>query len=197
MVEGCGPLAFELGEIVDPALARQVDGSYDLRRKFKRASERFPKVKKNLRNAIVYVEFYQHVSKNKRTSSIEATFEVLAKLDSRFEGSLPIPKLISLKGVVKTIEVRRGILGGPFFDFSKFMKHVNRSLDIIRKKFAKSYQSTTPVDFLAHFYRQPPHREEKWLAKIQTYVAGHLRESNFRRVWIYDHFNQKILHMYP
>jgi hypothetical protein len=78
VVKGCGPVAFELAEIVDPAFLRQVDGTYDLRRKFKRACEGFPKVKKTLQNATVHIEFYQNVSKNKRMSSIEPILEVLA-----------------------------------------------------------------------------------------------------------------------
>jgi len=196
VVEKCGPVAFELAEILDPAFARQVDGGYDLRRKFKRVCERFPKVKKSLQNATVHIDFYQRISKSKQISSIEPILEVLAKLDSRFEGSILIPKHTSLSRVVRTLEVRRGALDGPFFDFSKFMKHVDRSLDIIRNKFTKSYKSTAPVEFLAYFYRQPPHREEEWLAEIQTYIAGHLKESDFRRVWVYDHFIRKNLYVY-
>ena len=136
-VLGEGQVAFELGEIVDDAFARQLDGAYDLRNKFKNVCQNFPRMKEIFGNAIIHIEFYDHVSDLKRKAGIEPILKFLLTLDPLFEGDVPVWKQPPLADIVKGLEVHRGLSDGPFFNLTKFIEHIDRSLELMQKKFKK------------------------------------------------------------
>lgn len=192
-----GSVAFELGEIVDEAFARQVDGGYKLRQRFDEACKGFPVLRRSLADAMVYIEFFDEVSDRIRLNCIKPILELLHSLKPSFDGDVPVWKHPQLQKVIKCLEVHRGFSKGPVFDFTKFVKHIDRSLALLAKKFAKLYKTSAPIELLAHFYRQPPSRDSGWIDAVRSYVADKLNGSSFRRVWIYNRFDREILYVSP
>lgn len=196
-VAGDGSVAFELGEIVDEVFARQVDGGYKLRQRFDEACKSFPALRRSLADAIVYIEFFDEVSDRIRLNCIKPILQLLHSLKPSFDGDVPVWKQSRLQKVVRCLEVHRGISDGPFFDLTKFVKHIDKSIELLEKKFAKSYKTNAPIELLAHFYRQPPSRDSKWIEGVRSYVANKLGGSKFRRVWIYNWFDRQIVYVSP
>ncbi|HEY3302191.1 MAG TPA: hypothetical protein VGL70_01510 [Candidatus Binatia bacterium] len=194
---GEGSVAFELGEIVDEVFARQVEGEYKIRKRFDAASKKFPALRSSLADALVYIEFFDEVSHRMRLNSIEPILEFLHFLEPCFEGDAPVWKHAQLEKVIRGIEINRGLFKGPVFTLAKFVEDINRSLDLLQKKFAKSYETGAPVDLLAYFLRQSPSRDNRWVEDVRGYVARKLNGSSFRRVWIYNRFDRKIVYVFP
>jgi hypothetical protein len=192
-----GNIAFELGEMVDERFSRRLDGGYRLRQRFDEAIDRLPNLKSTLTDAIVHIDFFDHVSDRARTNLITPILEILQTVRPGAEGDLPVQKHPQLRKRIRSMEIMRGIHDGPFFDLSRASKRLVPVVDLFRKKFCKEYKSRAPIELLAFFYRQPPPPTGEWLHDVHTYVADNLSGSKFTRVWIYDRFVPKILYVFP
>ena len=192
-----GLVAFELAEIVDEHFARQVDGGAVLRQRFVEASQALPAFRRKFADASIYVEFFDEISDRVRTNSIGPIFERLEALKFAFDGDVPIAKHSQLQKVLRRLEVHRSTFEGPIFSLMKSVKRIDHSIELLRKKFAKSYTTSAPIELLAHFYRQPPSSDSEWIQGVRGYVTDRLRCSMFRRIWIYDRFSREIAYVFP
>ncbi|MFH1094387.1 MAG: hypothetical protein V1739_09610 [Candidatus Omnitrophota bacterium] len=68
-------------------------------------------------------------------------------------------------------------------------------LERIAKKFGKKYSNG--CDLLVYFDLQPVVAEESWLPQVQNFIRENIKNSSFKRVWIYSIPQEKIMFVYP
>ena len=69
------------------------------------------------------------------------------------------------------------------------------SLERIAKKFGKKYSNS--CDLLVYFDLQPVVAEKSWLPQVQNFIRENIKNSSFKRVWIYSIPQEKIMFVYP
>lgn len=77
---------------------------------------------------------------------------------------------------------------GGFFSDDLCLEH-------IAKKFRKKY--TNSCDLLAYFDLQLVVAEKSWLSQVQNFIRENIKNSSFKRVWIYSITQEKIMFVYP
>lgn len=65
----------------------------------------------------------------------------------------------------------------------------------IANKFKKNYSQT--CDLLTYYDVQPIIAEKNWLPRLQDFIKVNIRNSPFKRVWIYSVQQEKVMFVYP
>lgn len=190
-VEGEGPVAFEMVEIIDEDLARRTYGQIKFHGLFEQAYEDLPpdnygSFKKKFHNALIYVRFCSIASSRIRGNAIPMIFNLLMETGTEFIGTLTPPQESPLYEAVKDVNVSRGEFIGPCFDVEAVGSFADPTIERIATKFRKNYRTPYPVELLAYYELQPVLPESTWVPRVQEYVRQNLQGSLFRRVWIFD-----------
>ncbi len=190
-IEGEGPVAFEMVEIIDEDLARRTYGQIKFQGLFEQAYEDLPpdnhaSFKKKFHNALIYVGFCSTASSRIRGNAIPLILDLLARTDNEFIGTLTPSRKSPLYEAVKEINVSRGKFIGPCFDVEAVGSFADPAIERISTKFKKNYRTLYPAELLAYYELQPVLPKSTWLPRVQEYVRQNLQDSLFRRVWIFD-----------
>ena len=100
-----------------------------------------------------------------------------------------------LRSYVEEMRVERGDAypsEAPSLYVIEATEVVNRAQERLAQKFAKTYESKHPIELLAYYDLQLPPQSSGWMSQIGVYVDEHLRNSNFRRVWVFDCLKRAI-----
>ncbi len=81
-----------------------------------------------------------------------------------------------------------GSLNGGFFSD-------DLCLGSIAKKVKKKYSHS--CDLLVYFDLQPVVTEKSWLPYVEDFVKENIKQSPFKRIWIYSVPQEKIMSIYP
>jgi hypothetical protein len=196
-VTGLGIVAFELVESVDNSIAQKVSGTCELRKAFnsclatldKREAERFEDA---YGNAILQFAFHDKVSNRERKAAIPRCVTELLSFDSPGSGDVDLS--LSLRQVVKRLHIYRGRYRGPIFDDSTACAFAEPTLDRIKGKFEKRYESPHPIELLCYFGVQPVVPVSHWLPDVEDLVRTELPGSQFTRVRIYDYSEKVVIY---
>lgn len=196
-IEGEGPVAFEMVEIIDKDLARRTYGQIKVHQLLEKAYDSLPPVvhetfKNKFHNALIYVTFYYTASLHIREKSIPMILSMLVETDTEFVGILHPPTDSPLSITVKYVSIGRGAFIGPCFDVAAVGSFADPTIERISTKFKKKYKTSYPVELLAYYELQPVLPESTWMPGVQEYVRQNLHDSLFRRVWIFD-INRKAI----
>ncbi len=195
-----GQRAFELLELVDRGVAREVGEINDFYKRLDEAKQKLSdednrKIQRRLRNAMVVIEFEETSSISARRSVMVPLLRSLTTVKPTFEGMLSITA--DDLQAVKAVVITRGGFRGPSFDFKNGGAFRIPIREQIEKKFKKHYTSTARTDLLAYHNQQPSVPVDTWLSKVNDYVVSELPSSPFERVWIHDNFIGSLLYVYP
>jgi hypothetical protein len=198
-VDGVGPLAFELVEIVDPALASGLSDALELKPLFKSAYEdalRHGRASKSrFENAAFLVKFDPQTSLRRRRAAIAPIIKFLESVPPDFVGECDLS--VCTLSDVSMLWIVRGGFHGPIFDVSSGGAICIQARPRIQDKFTKTYHCDAPIEMLAYYHLQPPFPTEIWLPDVRTFIEGNLVKSPFRRVWIFDYGQKAVIHVHP
>ncbi len=194
---GGAPVAFELGEVVYSRFAETTFQRQPLRRRF---AEGYAKLATPIRSQLeqrlggppaVSVWFPDGTSPGKWQRAIPGILMVLSQRAGEVvDGqSLPVWKIPELKGVVLEMEVRRGTGQRASLHAVELTEVRDQTLDLLKKKFGRTYRTSAPVELVAYYFSQPPPRRDGWVEEVTSFITQHLGDSPFRRVWLFSHFS--------
>lgn len=193
-----GETAFEMVELIDKTLAAHVLSSFKNQQILNEEFNHLDPVEKALvlrvvQNALVHVDFHPDATAKVRKKEIPAIIRFLGTIDPNFEGVVTLNS--SLTKVLRRMRIIRGCFPGPFFEVCSVGSFSDPTLEKINKKFSKSYESPFPVELLIYFELQTILPE--WLLQIKDFLLSNQVRSPFRRIWIFDLPNKKVLHIQP
>jgi len=194
-IHGRGTIAFELVEIVTPALVREMGNGQKLKEAFETACERHSEIAVRFRDAIIYVGFLKHAPIQQRLSVVTEVVDVLLRHSENTVKNIRVPH--KLRKVLGEISVTRGVSGGPAFDVMEMTKRTEEIFGQIEKKFKKKYASDHPIELLAYYISQPASDSFNWQSEFHDYVFKTLSGCPFKRVWVYDNWSKAIKYVHP
>ncbi|MDX2251904.1 MAG: hypothetical protein NW202_06435 [Nitrospira sp.] len=194
-VQGRGPVAFELVEIVTPALARSLGDGQKLNEAFHTACERHSEIATRFHDAHIYIGFLSHISIQQRLSVVPEVVDVLLQDSENSTGYVEVPH--KLQKILAEISVSRGVSDGPAFDVMEMTEHTEEIFVQIEKKCKKKYSSDHSIELLAHYTSQPSSNSFDWQSKFHDYILKVLPGCPFERVWVYDNWSKAIMYVYP
>ena len=194
-IRGRGPVAFELGEIVTPALLKETADGQQLIKPFQTACKKHSEIAARYHDARIYVGFVRGLTMRKRRELVPEVVDELFKHSENSVRYIPVPR--KLKTVLVEIAVTRGVSNGPQFDVQEAAKRTEEIFTQIEKKCKKRYVSNHSIELLAYYISQPSSDRVNWQSKFHDYVFKIFPECPFERIWIYDHRRKSIKYVYP
>lgn len=194
-IQGRGPVAFELVEIVTPALVQEMNNGQELRKALVTASERHSELAVRFCDALIYVGYLKGTTIQKRLSVVPEVIDALLQNSENSSGYISVPD--KLQKVLAEISVTRGVSDGPAFEVMDMTKRTGEIFGQIGKKCKKEYSRDHPLELLAHYTTQPSSDGFNWQSEFHDYVLKILSGSPFERVWVYDNWSKAIKYVYP
>lgn len=194
-IQGRGLVAFELVEIVTPAIVREMLNSQKLEKAFETACEIQPEMRLKYRDALIHVGFLKTIPIKQRLSVVPEVVKKLLQYSENTVGYIQVPH--SLRKVLSMIEVHRVVLDGPAFNLMDMTKHTEEIFWQIEKKCKNTYLGKPPVELLAYYITQPSSDSFDWQSEFHDYVLKILSNSPFERVWVYDNWSKTIKYVHP
>jgi hypothetical protein len=192
-------IAFEIVQVVDKGVVRRQSDQRHLQARLREARDALPqsqrdRLRGNLHNALVAVEFLSSASRRAREAVVSAIINALEQVDSNTTGELP---LAGLRPVVTRLSINRGNFGGPSFQVLAGGFFDDPVVELVRAKFSKSYRASTPIELLVFYHSQRIAPDVLWLPQLNHLVTRSLSCSPFRRVWVYDAIGANVRYVYP
>jgi hypothetical protein len=199
--DDCCRLAFELTQVVDKSLARGINHVGGLSPKFEQrfrgeGSETKEAIQHNYSNAIISLWPHDSVTERKVLSASSQVFRFLINQPNGVQGNLDLSENPLLARIFENILVLRCEQLGPLFWITPGGPIGDPLLESLLKKLRLPYRSDSPIDLLAYYDLQPDPLPKK-LSEAMDLVRQILDSSSFRRVWIYSHYEHKLLGVYP
>jgi len=194
-IQGKGPVAFELVEIVTPALVQEMENGKRLEKAFKAACEKHPVLVARFHDALIYVGYLEGTTIKKRLSVVHEVVDTLLQYSENSRGYIEVPH--KLRIVLAEISVTRGVSDGPAFGVMEMTQCTEEIFAQIEKKCQKKYSSDHSIELLAHYTIQPSSDSFNWQAEFHDYLLKALSRSPFKRVWVYDNCSKAIKYVYP
>jgi len=194
-IQGRGTVAFELVEIVTPALVREMENGQKLTEALKTACGRHSEIAVKFRDASIYVGFLKHVPIRQRLSVVPEVIHELRQHSENSRGYIEVPH--KLRKILAEISVTRGVSGGPAFDVMEMTERTEEIFGQIEKKCKKKYFCDHPIELLAYYISQPASDSFNWQSKFHDHVLKILSGCPFERVWVYDNWSKAIKYVHP
>jgi hypothetical protein len=202
-IPGWGRIAFELVQIVGSRFAETTEQRQTLRRAFATAYATVPRrtrsrLERRLGGKpVLFVSFPAGTSPGTWRYAITPILTVLSRCaDEVAHGQeLPVWQTTELRHRLTDLEIRRGRRVSLHVVEMTEVHDPTRAL--LTRKFSRPYSATLPIELVACYLSQPPPRHAGWREEISVFIAGHLGESRFRRVWLFDNFTRSVPLVYP
>lgn len=201
-INGKGLTAFEMVELIDTDLATRTLGGLKLKHLLndglgKLSSKEKREIKRRLSDALVHITFNPQASFRTRRDAIPKILKSFTTISPRCVGQLRLNARIQSVPCVKGITIRRGSFVGPCFDVEAAGFFGDPTLEKVKGKFSKAYQTSNAIELVGYYELQPVLKDSLWLPQLRVFVRKNLKNSPFRRVWIVDLPNQTIRYIYP
>jgi hypothetical protein len=207
-VKGHGHVAFELGEVVDPAFEQATSERVRTRKAFRAAYGALPPDdRKRIEDCLggvpaVFVGFARGTSPGKWRHAAKSIVTILAARsraaqdeDRPHEDERAVWWIPEL-GEGAEILVRRCTTETPYLGVTELTPVRDPTPHLLEKKFAKKYSTTAPIELLAYFVAAPsPEESDRRLDMLNLLKAE--TESPYRRVWLFDWFKRKVVLVHP
>lgn len=187
-VDGEGPVAFEMVELVDQKkIARPHADQLTLMNCLRDGYRNLPdrargEFDRRLGNALVRAKIRSDLSLQKRKLIVGDILDHLMKVDADFAGSFAVNQG---KTEVASVEVVRGNFGGPHFRVPTGNSYNPLPLDGLEAKFGKKYRCGAPVELLAYYDEQHAPLEDH-IRELSRFIESRIVGSSFRRVWVFN-----------
>ncbi len=206
MIEGVGPVAYELGEIIDQDLAMNYSCSADTCVVIREYYETMPGDRRvvfdqRFSGAEIAFCFSGQADLRKRRKVLPEVFEALcvAVLPEngrlRFTGTHLADVLKCVQVCWKSTATSPG--AGPTFGAPGATCFDPSPLSILKKKLTKSYETHYPLELILHSDRRSLYAETFWLPAITAHLEEHLKHSLFRRIWVFERHPPRVVHVHP
>lgn len=123
--------------------------------------------------------------------------EFLLTLDDKSEGKYTTSSHSALGKTVRWINISRGDFVGPCFDVEAVGSFAEPACNRIEDKFTKQYRVKSIAELLAYYELQPELPKNHWLPSLKYFLERSLKNSIFKRIWVYSISQNKILYVYP
>ena len=195
-IQGRGPVAFELVEIVTPTFIQEIENGQKLKKAFKTTCAGHPEIAARFHDALIYVGFLKHAPTQQRLSVVTEVVDVLLKHSETSWKYIPVPH--KLRKVLGEISVERGVSNGPAFDVMEMTKVTDEEIfEQIGKKYKKTYLSEYSIELLAYYITQPSSDSFDWQSGFHDYVLKSFSRCPFERIWVYDDWMKSIKYVHP
>lgn len=196
-------IAFEIVECLDSNIARSIYDTSDIKQAFSNQLEKLPTRKRQsieifFEDAFITVAFCKSIPEIRKQQSIPLIFDFLHKVaatkEEREYHAVDFP---NLKSVIEYISIKRGFENGPIFGIvPEPVWFSDKSIERIKAKFSKHYETKHKTELLCFYESQPELPENRWLPEVEAFVEANLKSSPFNRVWIYSVIKNKIIYVY-
>ncbi|GKS64084.1 hypothetical protein YTPLAS72_13880 [Nitrospira sp.] len=195
-------ITFEMVEFLDPNFKR----TYEIQQSKVKAmyayldsmsrSER-EAFESQYRNALILVNFHEHLTLTKIKAILPRVFEELAGLSYTFDDLINSFSTDGLKDSVQSISVARNEINGPLFDGLSIARVGDPCVGTVQNKLAKSYRSAHPIELIAYINENPMFPESVWKPTLDTFLNKLPSLAPFRKIWVLDLGNHSIVYMKP
>ena len=195
-IQGVGPVAFELTELVTPTFARELQNGQQLKRLFQDAFAKDSVLNQLYHNAHIYIGFQKDAALNHRKAVIPEIVATLREKPDTFKGLVwPLPK--QLRRAVRELTINRGTFSGPIFDLMEATLREHNYLKRLESKFQKNYETDRRMELLAYFAYQPAPTGFDWKSEFHRQVVQKMKRSAFKRIWVYDCWDKDVKYVHP
>lgn len=197
-------ISFELVECLDSNIARSIYDTSDIKQAFCKQLQKLPIRKRQsieifFEDASITVAFCKGTPEIRKQQLIPLIFDFLHKIaankEEREYHAVDFP---NLKSVIERLSIKRGFENGPLFQIApEPVWFSDTSIERIKAKFSKHYETKHRTELLCYYELQPELPGNRWLPEVETFVEANLKSSPFNRVWIYSVIKNKIIYVYP
>ena len=145
--------------------------------------------------AILSFRFEGNSTLSERKAKLNAAFEFLTSIPGSLS-EFVIKYEPTLMPILQQIRVKKATLNGPVFDVPISGWLSDPTEMAITKKLKKQYETTAPLELLAYVEWDLLPPPGAWKASAEQ-AAKMLRDSQFRRIWIYGVQKNEILYVHP
>jgi hypothetical protein len=199
--DGTGTVAFEMVEIVDEGLYKDMASKGRLEEQFHRTYESLPvEVKEEswsrYEDTALLVRF-KKVPFHRANQIVGPLLSHLADSPLLRHTSIPLAPKAVRAVVEEIIPFNIGFPGPRFFvDATEWVR--DPLIDRLREKMEeRSYRTPWPMELVAFYHRYIGPPDVSWLAPAVDYVRGKVNAAGFCAVWIYLHGTDRLLAQIP
>lgn len=183
-------VAFELVEILDQGYSGSTQRQFDTKSVFyKHLDAMLEPTRSRFRgkyaDADIHIEFDEKLTLRRREQSLQQVFNALLCLPDEISGEVPIED-DCLQKIVKYLYINRGKFSGPLFDIQSAVWVGDPTVDSIRTKLDKTYDSPHPVGLLAYIETNPMYPDDVWLTELDNFLAELGRDCQFDSIYVFD-----------
>lgn len=203
-VEGEGPVAFELGEILGEEFAGHTYTRPRLRQRF---NDEYARLDAMVRADIearlgappaVIVSFTPGTPSGRWARAIQPILSFLAAhRHTLVAGEVRVWEFPALYALLTDMDVMPATSGRPGLHAAEMTELTDESRRVLGAKFNKQYHGAAPKELLAYYASQPPSSDPAWVSGIASFIEEHRPFSSFRRVWLFDGFHRRIVLVDP
>jgi hypothetical protein len=188
-------LAFELVEILDRPYFAAHKGAFETMRLCGTAVNQLPEPLrqafcKEFANAHISLSFCDALSMQMRSNSLPKILWHLLALPPGSEGEQDIPPLLSR--FLTRICIARIDINGPLFATSAGTWVGDPTLEEIKRKLAKKYETSAPLNLLAYIGGNPMFPESVWMPKLDQFLSSLNGVSQFEHIYVFDTIKQAV-----
>ncbi|MCH8824247.1 MAG: hypothetical protein IH984_12180 [Planctomycetes bacterium] len=155
-IQGGSPLAFEISEIVYPAVARRLYSKLELEKQFRETCEKLPHDDQEiLKQRSVFVAFNEKASQRAKENIVSTIVQWVIGAGREYLGELTIPN--SATNIVRLVRVRQDELLGPTFFVSGAGTYLDTTIETIANKLSRNYEGSSPKELLVFYGIQGDH----------------------------------------
>jgi hypothetical protein len=188
-----GLVAFELVQLIDrEKIGRRQSNKKKLEERFDQVYQLLPDERQNqIPNTRISIKIPPSARLKTCLDSVSTILEAIMFAGPKFEGKLPLPRDLHKLAAVM-VGSAHGSRHKPLFDVNATVHYQAVPLEAIRKKFETTYDTPYPIELLAYYDVQsaPPLSA---LKPLYSFIATQLSKSCFKRVWLFDAIQQRVL----
>lgn len=202
LVDGA-QIAFELTEVLDVTVARRRGGMDRAVEEFRGLIAEIPPdgyLKRVFGDAVFRVVLHDsgHGIGSRRT--MQALLKYLENPESLLrigkDEFVRTPSQPALRGI-RSIGIGRGHPGGPQLVQQGGSEVTIPAKERVADKIESFYDTDVPLELLLYVDRQPRVNDGPWIDSLAEFVRIRSAASQFDRIWVYDHRNERILLCIP
>lgn len=181
------PIAFELVEILDQGYSRSLSRQLSTADFCYQFLDKYPQsnaFRKKYPNADIFLAFSPQSTEHRRRSILPKLFEKLLVLPDAAADEV-LEQDPDLYPILQYARIHRGRFNGPLFNATAAISVGDPTVDAIRDKLAKQYNTPHRVELVAYINNAAMFPDEIWLASLRQYLEG-LSSGPFAAISVID-----------
>ena len=191
--------AFELTEVVDQSRVRAGKVMHKGIREFESLVAGLPPdhpLITDFSDAGFQVTFHRNATESACSKASAALIKHLVQDQSILRiGNREFVQIPSTKplNAINYVNMTRGYPNGPSITASSGGAVSIPIIESVEAKFAKTYETDATIDLLVYFDKYRSLDEARWIPQLRARVEFDLNDSQFDRVWVYDHHDRRLI----